>query len=63
MHAYGDVYSSPGLSLRQKQLLTSAFLVRAWPWFAMDSLAAFLHACCEWTPADHFAPSDAVVTR
>lgn len=27
-HAYGDVYSSPGLDLRQKQLLASAFLVR-----------------------------------
>ena len=27
-HAYGDVYSSPGLDLRQKQLLGSAFLVR-----------------------------------
>lgn len=28
-HGYGDVYSSPGLDLRQKQLLSSAFLVRA----------------------------------
>lgn len=26
-HAYGDIYSSPGLDLRQKQLLGSAFLV------------------------------------
>ncbi|CAL5224426.1 g7109 [Coccomyxa viridis] len=28
-HAYGDVYSSPGLDLRQKQLLASAFLAEA----------------------------------
>lgn len=27
VHAYGDVYSNPGLSLQQKQLITSAFLV------------------------------------
>lgn len=27
LHAYGDVYSNPGLSLQQKQLITSAFLV------------------------------------
>lgn len=29
LHLYGDVYSSPGLSLRQKQLLTCAFLAEA----------------------------------
>ena len=28
-HLYGDVYSSPGLDLRQKQLLTCAFLAEA----------------------------------
>eukprot|EP00884_Botryococcus_braunii_P017134 jgi/Botrbrau1/4103/Bobra.152_3s0051.1 len=28
-HTYGDVYSTPGLSLRQKQLITSAFLAEA----------------------------------
>lgn len=26
-HCYGDVYSNPGLDLRQKQLMTAAFLV------------------------------------
>lgn len=26
MHLYGDVYSSPGLDLRQKQLLACSFL-------------------------------------
>ena len=26
-HCYGDIYSSPGLSLKQKQLMTLAFLV------------------------------------
>ena len=29
LHLYGDVYSSPGLSMRQKQLLSSAFLAEA----------------------------------
>ena len=29
VHAYGDNYSSPGIDLRQKQLMSSAFLVRA----------------------------------
>ncbi|CAL8463741.1 g3275 [Coccomyxa elongata] len=29
LHAYGDVYSNPGLSLQQKQLITSAFLSEA----------------------------------
>ena len=28
-HLYGDVYSSPGLSLRQKQVLMVAFLGQA----------------------------------
>jgi hypothetical protein len=26
LHLYGDIYSSPGLDLRQKQLLACAFL-------------------------------------
>lgn len=29
LHLYGDLYSSPGLDLRQKQLLTCAFLSEA----------------------------------
>ena len=29
LHLYGDVYSSPGLQLRQKQLLMVAFLAEA----------------------------------
>ena len=29
LHLYGDLYSSPGLDLRQKQLLTCAFLAEA----------------------------------
>lgn len=29
LHLYGDVYSSPGVSLRQKQLLMCAFLGEA----------------------------------
>lgn len=29
LHLYGDVYSSPGLDMRQKQLLTCAFLSEA----------------------------------
>ena len=29
LHLYGDIYSSPGLSLRQKQLLMCAFLGEA----------------------------------
>jgi hypothetical protein len=29
LHLYGDVYSSPGLELRQKQLLMVAFLGQA----------------------------------
>ena len=29
LHLYGDVYSSPGLLLRQKQLLMVAFLAEA----------------------------------
>ena len=29
LHLYGDVYSSPGLDLRQKQLLMCAFLAEA----------------------------------
>lgn len=29
LHLYGDVYSSPGLGMRQKQLLTVAFLGEA----------------------------------
>ena len=28
-HAYGDVYSSPGISLRQKELLMCAYLGQA----------------------------------
>lgn len=28
MHAYGSIYSSPGLTLLQKQFLTIAFLAR-----------------------------------
>ena len=29
LHLYGDIYSSPGISLRQKQLLMCAFLGEA----------------------------------
>jgi alkylhydroperoxidase/carboxymuconolactone decarboxylase family protein YurZ len=29
LHLYGDLYSSPGLDMRQKQLLTCAFLAEA----------------------------------
>ena len=29
LHLYGDIYSSPGLDLRHKQLLTCAFLSEA----------------------------------
>jgi len=29
LHCYGDIYSSPGLSLRQKQLMISGFLAEA----------------------------------
>lgn len=29
MHLYGDIYSSPGISMRQKQLLMAAFLAQA----------------------------------
>ena len=29
LHLYGDVYSSPGLKLRQKQVLMCAFLAEA----------------------------------
>jgi hypothetical protein len=29
LHLYGDLYSSPGLDMRQKQLLTCAFLSEA----------------------------------
>ena len=29
LHLYGDVYSSPGLKLRQKQILMCAFLAEA----------------------------------
>lgn len=31
VHCYGDIYSSPGLDLRQKQILTAAFLVSKKP--------------------------------
>ncbi len=29
LHLYGDIYSSPGVSMRQKQLLMAAFLGQA----------------------------------
>lgn len=29
LHLYGDIYSSPGITLRQKQLLMAAFLGEA----------------------------------
>ena len=29
LHLYGDIYSSPGLTLRQKQLLMVSFLAEA----------------------------------
>lgn len=47
-HLYGDVYSSPGLGLRQKQLLTCAFLAEA----AMpDQLFGHALAGLRWGPA------------
>ena len=45
-HAYGDVYSSPGLDLRQKQLLAAAFLVRPPSALPAGSVVLISPACC-----------------
>ena len=45
-HAYGAIYSHPGLSLRQKQLLTIAFLVRLRP-SGQPQWLGMAHVVCE----------------
>jgi len=56
-HAYGAIYSHPGLSLRQKQLLTIAYLVRLrpggrphWPGMAL-TLCHCMRGGLPWTRA------------
>lgn len=44
-HLYGDVYSSPGLALRQKQVLMVAFLGQA---DMHEQLFGHLLAVCAW---------------
>ena len=43
LHLYGDIYSSPGITLRQKQLLMAAFLGEA---NMHDQLFGHLIAVC-----------------
>ena len=43
LHLYGDIYTSPGLSLRQKELLMCAFLAQA---NMPEQLLGHLHAVC-----------------